>query len=74
MDNVEDMDGFEIDTGKYIYIYIYMLILFVICINCLFIFSMLKNHSVLNGIVEIASVCPMLMEEDPSTVVLDDDE
>nr|POF06543.1 hypothetical protein CFP56_49058 [Quercus suber] len=23
---------------------------------------------------EIASVCPMLMEEDPSTVVLDDDE
>ena len=23
MDNVEDMDGFEIDTGKYIYIYIY---------------------------------------------------
>ena len=57
MDNVEDMDGFEIDTGKYIYIYIYMLILFVICINCLFIFSMLKNHSVLNGIVEIASVC-----------------
>ena len=59
MDNVEDMDGFEIDTGKYIYIYIYiyMFILFVICINCLFIFSMLKNHSVLNGIVEIASVC-----------------
>ncbi|KAF3948471.1 hypothetical protein CMV_025536 [Castanea mollissima] len=37
MDNVEDMDGFEIDT-------------------------------------EIASVCPMPMEEDPSTVVLDDDE
>ena len=56
-----------------IYIYIYMFILFVICINCLFIFSMLKNHFVLNGIVEIASVCPMLTE-DPSTVVLDDDE
>ena len=71
MDNVEDMDGFEIDTGKYIYIY--MFILFVICINCLFIFSMLKNHFVLNGIVEIASVCPMLTE-DPSTVVLDDNE
>ena len=51
MDNVEDMDGFEIDTGKYIFI------LFVVYINCLFICSMLKNHSVLNGIVEIASVC-----------------
>ena len=42
--------------------------------NCLFICSMLKNNFVLNGIVEIASVCPMPMEEDPSTVVLDDDE
>ena len=76
MDNVEDMDGFEIDTGKKkknIYIYIYMFILFVVCINCLFIFSMLKNHFILNEIVEIALVCPMPMEEDPSTVVLDDD-
>ena len=35
---------------------------------------MLKNHFVLNEIVEIASVCLMPMEEDPSTVVLDDDE
>ena len=70
MDNVEDMDGFEIDTGKNIY----MFILFVVCINCLFIFSMLTNHFLLNGIVEIASVCPIPMEEDPSTVVLDDDE
>ena len=68
MDNVEDMDGFEIDTGKYIFI------LFVVYINCLFICSMLTNHFILNGIVEIASVCPMPMEEDPSTVVLDDDE
>ena len=68
MDNVEDMDGFEIDTGKY------MFILFVVYINCLFICSMLTNHFILNGIVEIASVCPMPMEEDPSTVVLDDDE
>ena len=33
MDNVEDMDGFEIDNGKYIYIYIYIFILFVVCIN-----------------------------------------
>ena len=33
MDNVEDMDSFEIDIGKYIYIYIYMFILFVVCIN-----------------------------------------
>ena len=33
MDNVEDMDGFEIDTSKNIY----MFILFVVCINCLFI-------------------------------------
>ena len=70
MYNVEDMDGFEIDTGKNIY----MFILFVICVNCLFICSMLKNHFVLNEIVEIASICPMPMEEDPSTVVLDDDE
>ena len=70
MDNVEDIDGFEIDTSKSIYVFI----LFVVCINCLFIFSMLKNHFVLNGIVEIASVCPMPIEEDPSTVVLDDDE
>ena len=74
MDNVEDMDGFEIDIGKNIYIYIYIFILFVVCINCLFICLMLKNHFVLNEIVEIASVCPMPMEEDPSTVVLDDDE
>ena len=29
MDNVEDMDGFEIDTGKNIY----MFILFIVCIN-----------------------------------------
>ena len=68
MDNVEDMDGFKIDTGKY------MFILFVVYINCLFICSVLTNHFILNGIVEIASVCPMPMEEDPSTVVLDDDE
>ena len=33
MDNVEDVDGFVIDIGKYIYIYIYMFILFVVCIN-----------------------------------------
>ena len=68
MDNVEDMDGFEIDTGKYIFI------LFIVYINCLFICSMLTNHFILNGIVEIALVCPMPMEEDPSTAVLDDDE
>ena len=54
MDNVEDMDGFEIDTGKYIFI------LFVVYINCLFICSMLTNHFILNGIVEIASVCQCL--------------
>ena len=62
------MDGFEIDTGKYIFI------LFVVYINCLFICSILTNHFILNGIVEIASVCPMLIEEDPSTIVLDDGE
>ena len=33
---------------------------------------MLKYHFVLNEIVEIASVCPMPMEEDPNTIVLDD--
>ena len=70
MDNMEDMDGFEIDTGKNMY----MFILFVVYINSLFICSMLTNHFILNGIVEIASVCPMPMKEDPSTVVLDDDE
>ena len=53
---------------------IYVFILFVVCINCLFICSMLKNHFVLNGIVEIASICPMPMEEDPNTILLDDDE
>ena len=57
---------------KYIYVH------FVCCLyqlfNCLFICSMLKNHFVLNEIVEIALVCPMLMEEDPSIVVLDEDE
>ena len=68
MDNVEDMDGFEIDIGKY------MFILFVVYINCLFIYLMLTNHFILNWIVEIASVCPMLIEEDPSTIVLDDGE
>ena len=55
------------------YIYIYIFILFVVYINCLFICSMLMSHFILNGIVEIASACPMLMKEDPSTVVLDDD-
>ena len=70
MDNVEDMDGFEIDTGKNIY----MFTLFVVQINFLFICSMLTSHFILNGIVEIASVCLMSMEEDPSTVVFDDDE
>ena len=67
---MEDMDGFEIDTGKNIC----MFILFVVQINYLFICSMLTSHFILNGIVEIASVCPMPMEEDPGTVVLDDDE
>ena len=70
MDNVEDMDGFEIDTGKNIY----MFILFVVQINCLFICSMFTSHFILNEIIEIALICPMPMEEDPSTVVLDDDE
>ena len=51
-----------------------MFILFVVYINCLFICSMLTNHFILNKIVEIASVCPMPIEEDPSTVMLDDDE
>ena len=68
MDNVEDMDGFKIDTSK-----IYIFILFVVYINRLFICSMLMSHFILNGIVEIASACPMPMKEDPSTVVLDDD-
>ena len=70
MDNVKDMDGFKIDNGKNIY----MFILFVVCINCLFIFPMLKNHFVMNEIVEMTSICPMPMEEDPSTIMLDDDE
>ena len=69
MDNVEIMDGFKIDTG----VYIYMFILFVVCVNCLFICSILKNYFVLNEIVEIALICLMPIEEDPSTVVLDDD-
>ena len=42
MDNEEDMDGFEINTGKY------MFILFVVYINCLFICLMLTNHFILN--------------------------
>ena len=67
-----------------IYIYICVCVCVCVCVhfvccmyqlfNCLFICSMLKNHFVLNGIVEIASVYPMHMEEDPSTVVLDDNE
>ena len=59
---------------KYIYIYIYIFILFVVYINCLFICSMVTNHFILNRIVEIAPVNLMPMEEDPSTVVLDDNE
>ena len=70
MYNMKDMEGFKIDTGKNIY----TSILFVVCINCLFICSILKNHSILNDIVEIVSVCPMPIKEDPSIVVLDDDE
>ena len=72
MDNVEDMDVLRL-TPVNIYIYIYLFILFVACISCLFIWSMLKNHF-FNGIVEIKAVCPMTMEEDPITVVLDNDE
>ena len=53
---------------------IYVFILFVACINCLFICSMLKNYFVMNEIVEMTSICPMPMEEDPSTIMLDDDE
>ena len=68
MDNVEDIEGFEIDTGKKKY----MFILFIVWINCLFICLMLKNYFVLNEIVKIASVCPVPIEEGPSTVVLDD--
>ena len=49
-------------------------ILFVVCINCLFICSMLKNHFVMNRIVEMTLICPMPMEEDPSTIMMDDDE
>ena len=48
--------------------------MFVVYINCLFICSMLMSHFILNEIVEIALICPMPIEEDPSTVVLDDDE
>ena len=65
MNNVEDMEGFEIDTGKNIYVH------FVSCKHQLFIY-LLNAYYVLNEIVEIASVCPMPMEEDPSTVVLND--
>ena len=36
MDNVEDVDGFEIDIGKYIYIYIY------ICSFCLLFVSIIQ--------------------------------
>ena len=57
----------------YVCVCVCVFILFIVCINCLFICLMLKNHFVLNEIVEIASICPMPMEEDPSTVVLDDD-
>ena len=69
MYNMEDMDGFEIDTSKNIYIFI----LFVVCINCLFICSMLKEWFCFEWNAETASVCLMPIEEDPSTVVLDDD-
>ena len=69
IDNVEDKDGLEIDTGKYMFFFF-----FFVYINCLFICSMLTNHFILNGIVEIASICLIPMEEDPRTVVLDDDE
>ena len=56
-------------------IYIYIYVHFVCCIDQLFIIcSILTSHFILNGIIEIASVCPMPMEEDPSTIVLDDDE
>ena len=69
MYNVEDMDGFEIDTGKNIYMFICLLY-----VSIVYLFAQcLKNDFVLNGIVEIASVCLMPIEEDPSTVVLDDD-
>ena len=53
---------------------IYVFILFVVCINCLFICSMLKNCFVMNKIVEMTLICPMPMQEDPSTIMLDDDE
>ena len=53
---------------------IYICSLCLLYMNCLFICSMLVSQFILNGIVEIALVCPMPMEEDLSTIVLDDDE
>ena len=38
MDNVEDVDGFEIDIGKYIYIYICSFCLLYVSIIQLFIY------------------------------------
>ena len=71
MDNVEDMDGFEIDTSKYIEIYIYIYLLHA---SVVYLFGQCLRIIFFNGIVEIKAVCPMTMEEDPITVVLDDDE
>ena len=38
MDNVEDIDGFEIDTSVCVYIYIYIYVHFVCCMHQLFIY------------------------------------
>ena len=70
MDNVEDMDGFEIDTGKYIYICSFYLL----HASVVYLFGQCLRIIFFNGIVEIKAVCPMTMEENPITVVLDDDE
>ena len=74
MDNVEDMDGFEIDTGKYIYIYIYICSFYLLHASVVYLFGQCLRIIFFNGIVEIKAVCPMTMEEDPITVVLDNDE
>ena len=61
-------------TPVNIYIYIYICSFYLLHASVVYLFGQCLRIIFFNGIVEIKAVCPMTMEEDPITVVLDDDE
>ena len=55
-------------------IYIYICSFYLLHASVVYLFGQCLRIIFFNGIVEIKAVCPMTMEENPITIVLDDDE